>query len=390
METEFLVVGGGLGGGVLAGLLARAGRRVTVLERNPGKTPIVRPEILWPATVRILESLLPPEVLSGTMVPVRAMRVIRDGAPLVEVAAHTIDASGVQPWSTEPGATRARLLEQGGFEVRYGAEAVGVLREGARIVGIRLRDGSGRESELLARWTIGDDGAHSKVREACGIPMETRLFPVEFLCFGLDWPASLPPEGPHIFISPEASTSSLLAIGALPFPNGKGAGLVAALGSRLKDASDVEAQGRRLFQSDPRIGDLTRGKEFPRDFIHIKRPWGHAPRYGAEGAALIGDAIHPVSPVGGQGANMSVQDARVLAEVFLSGRPDPVEEYERRRRHANERSLGFTRTASDVVDGRGIAQVAGHFARWLPKMANLPLIQQRILREASRAFDDQI
>jgi 2-polyprenyl-6-methoxyphenol hydroxylase-like FAD-dependent oxidoreductase len=390
METEFLVVGGGVGGGVLAGLLARAGRRVTVLERNPGRTPIVRPEVLWPATVDVLGSLLPASVLPETMVPVRTIRVYRAGTTLVEVAPRTIDDSGVRPWSTDPAATRAKLLELGSFQVRHGVEALGVLREGARVVGIRAREtDGGREFELRARWTIGDDGVHSKVREGCGIGLKTRLFPVEFLTFAFDWPASLPPEGPHIFINPEASRSGLLAVGGLPFPGGRGAGLIPALGSRLADRSDVEAEGRKLLHSDPRIADLTKGKEFPRDFVHVKRPWGHAERYGGEGFALLGDAIHPVSPAGGQGANMSVQDARVLAEAFLSGRPDPVADYERRRRPANERSIAITRRASDAADGKGIARIARRFSRWLPKLANLPLVQQQILRQVSRAFVDQ-
>jgi hypothetical protein len=86
---------------------------------------------------------------------------------------------------------------------------------------------------------------------------------------------------------------------------------------------------------------------------------------------------------------MSAQDARVLAEAFLSGRADPIEEYERRRRPANERSVAFTRRASDVADGKGLVRIARRFARWLPKMANLPLVQERLLREASRAFDDR-
>ena len=86
MDAEFLVVGGGLGGGVLAGLLAKAGRRILVLERNPGKTPLVRPEILWPATVEILASLLPEGALATSMVPVQAVHVLRGGAPLVRVA----------------------------------------------------------------------------------------------------------------------------------------------------------------------------------------------------------------------------------------------------------------------------------------------------------------
>jgi 2-polyprenyl-6-methoxyphenol hydroxylase-like FAD-dependent oxidoreductase len=389
MDADFLVVGGGVGGGVLAGLLAKAGRRVLVLERNAGKTPLVRPEVLWPATVAVLESLLRPEALAEAMVPVRGLRAYRGAVPLVEMAPPTIAASGVQPWSTDPGATRAKLLETGTFEVRHGVEAVAVLKDGARIAGVRAREtASGREFDLRAAWTIGDDGAHSKLREACGIELKSRLFPVEFLCVGFDWPASLTPNWPHLFLNPDVGRSCLMGLATFPFPKGKGAGLVAALGTRLKEARDLEPEWRSFLHSNPRIAEVTNGKAFPRDFIHVKRPWGHAARYGAEGAALIGDAIHPVSPAGGQGANMSVQDARALADAFLSGRPDPVGDYERRRRPANDRSISITRGASDAVEGKGIGRVARRFARWLPKLANLPLIQQQLLREAARAFVD--
>lgn len=387
MDSEFLIVGGGLGGGVLAGLLGKSGRKVTVLERNPGKTPVVRPEILWPSTVSLLSSLLPAEALPETMVPVREIRVYRGGAPLVHVAPQAVAGSGVQPWSTDPGATRAKLLELDTFEVRHGVEAVAVLKDGPRIAGVRAREtGTGREFDLTARWTVGDDGARSQVRESCGIPLALRLFPVEFLCFTFRWPPSLSPAGPHVFINPDAARSSLMGLGALPFPNGRGAGLVVALGARYSATADLPGEWRSFHGSDPRLAELTRGLEFPRDFVHVKRPWGHAERYGADGAVLLGDAIHPVSPAGGQGANMSAHDARVLAELFLSGHPRPVEEYERRRQPANERSISITRRASDALEGRGIVRVARRFSRWLPKLANVPLVQQQILRQMSRAF----
>ena len=83
---------------------------------------------------------------------------------------------------------------------------------------------------------------------------------------------------------------------------------------------------------------------------------------------------------------MSVHDAKALADLFLSGHPDVVAEYERRRRAANERSMSITRRVSDAVEGRGLARVARRFARWLPALAGLPFVQQRLLREASRAF----
>jgi 2-polyprenyl-6-methoxyphenol hydroxylase-like FAD-dependent oxidoreductase len=279
MDADFLVVGGGVGGGALAGLLAKAGRRVLVLERDAGKTPLVRPEVLWPASVAVLESLLRPEALQEAMVAVKGVRAFRGAEPLVELAPPTIAASGVQPWSTDPGATRAKLLETGAFEVRHGVEAVAVLKDGARVAGVRAREtASGREFDLRAAWTIGDDGAHSKVREACGIELKSRLFPVEFLCFGFDWPESLARNWPHVFLNPGVGRSCLMGLVALPFPKEKGAGLVAALGARLEEARDLKSEWRSFHRSNPRIADVTGGKSFPRDFIHVKRPWGHAAR----------------------------------------------------------------------------------------------------------------
>jgi 2-polyprenyl-6-methoxyphenol hydroxylase-like FAD-dependent oxidoreductase len=56
----------------------------------------------------------------------------------------------------------------------------------------------------------------------------------------------------------------------------------------------------------------------------------------------MGDAAHPVSSAGGQGPNMSITDARVLAEIAIKNPSQLLEEYELRRRKANERSLRFT------------------------------------------------
>src|SRR5688500_3803683 len=64
MPTDFLIVGGGIGGLVAAELLGRGGRRVVVLERSVGPPRWTRPEVLWPATMELLASILPGE-LSG-------------------------------------------------------------------------------------------------------------------------------------------------------------------------------------------------------------------------------------------------------------------------------------------------------------------------------------
>lgn len=389
MDAEFLIAGGGLGGGVLAALLARAGRSVIVLEQNPHGTPLVRPEVLWPATIEVVSSLLTPEEMRDCVVPVEGLRIFRGEHKIGEIAPETIASSGVQPHSTDPSATRAKLLESGKFEVRRGVEAIGVLKEGARITGLKARETvTQREMDLTAAWVIGDDGAHSLVRGACGIELQTRLFPVEFFCFGFDWPRSLPAGWPHAFLNPHSVRSCLPGAGGLPLPNGKGAGLVLANGKRLAATADATADWQQFLESSPHIAEITAGTVFPRDFVHVKRPWGHAAHYGAEGAVLLGDAIHPVSPAGGQGANMSVQDARVLAEILLSGHRQPVAEYERRRRRANDRSMNITRRAADFFEGRGIAKPAAAFPGLVRTLLKMPMIQRRVLRFIARAFQE--
>jgi choline dehydrogenase-like flavoprotein len=71
MAIDFLIVGGGIGGGVLANLLGRRGKRVLVLEK--GRTPIPqdRPEILWPATVDVLRTLIPKGLEERWLLPIR-------------------------------------------------------------------------------------------------------------------------------------------------------------------------------------------------------------------------------------------------------------------------------------------------------------------------------
>jgi hypothetical protein len=81
--------------------------------------------------------------------------------------------------------------------------------------------------------------------------MATRLFPVEFLCFGFDWPASLALDSPHIFINPDAGRSPLLVLGALPVPEGARRG--ARRGARLRMSFPARPRGggRTLFRSVP-------------------------------------------------------------------------------------------------------------------------------------------
>jgi 2-polyprenyl-6-methoxyphenol hydroxylase-like FAD-dependent oxidoreductase len=123
-------------------------------------------------------------------------------------------------------------------------------------------------------------------------------------------------------------------------------------------------------------------------FTRFRIGWGPSPRFGTAGALLIGDAAHPVTPAGGQGANLSVADALVIADQALE-RPDRLlEEYERRRLPPTGRSLSLSRRASQLVSLPRLALNLGlvtlpWLARWLN---NRPDRFGGFLRTVSEAF----
>jgi monooxygenase len=392
MDADVLIAGGGIGGAVLAELLGRSGKRVIVLERSLAPPKWLRPEILWPVTAQRLFSLAPREVWEQrAMFPLQSI-VVNDGTQFLPLADRALfDSAQVQPWFTNPNETREQLLRLGSFELRRGVEVAQVLKENGRITGLRVRElATGRETDLLARWTVGDDGARSVVREACGIPLQTRLFPVEFVCTALTWPAHLPQGIVHMWPNWGRSNSGLLVFAAGSLPGGAGVGMALVNGRRFDANPSVENSWRELCSTDSALARLAEGLNFPASFMRIKRPWGHASRYGAPGAVIMGDAAHSVSPAGGQGANMSIADAVVLAELLLRDEPNLVAEYERRRRPANERSMRPTRIGQASLGLPGWLLPSGCRRALLRWLSRNPAPLRRTIRAAATLFQETL
>jgi 2-polyprenyl-6-methoxyphenol hydroxylase-like FAD-dependent oxidoreductase len=385
--VDFLIVGAGIGGAVLANLLSRAGKRVLVLEREAAPPRIVRPEVLWPATVQFLETILPREDLHDTaLLALRGLQFNYKNSARVRVSSASFKRTGIQPWSSHGSMTRAMLLEAAGCEIERGVEVVGLLKEGARVVGARVRPaGGGAEREISARWTVGDDGGHSVVRRECGIELQLHHLPMDPLLFALDWPEFLEFATAQIWLNPHRHRSGVYVMGVIPRPGGTGAGLI-VMRPRLFDNPDKLRRCLQQFlDSDRRLADIVGSRRFPEDLVRVRLGWGHAVRYGTEGAVLIGDAAHAVTPAGGQGANMAIADARVLADVVRSGEAQLVQEYESRRRAANERSMGISRWATRLLSlpdfvAAPFLPAAFRISRYFPKIA------ARGVRYASTAF----
>jgi 2-polyprenyl-6-methoxyphenol hydroxylase-like FAD-dependent oxidoreductase len=81
-------------------------------------------------------------------------------------------------------------------------------------------------------------------------------------------------------------------------------------------ANLLSRKGKRVLVVEK---ETTPSKFIRPEVVRVRRLWGHAKKYGIAGAMLMGDAAHPVSPAGGQGANMSVADATAMAELLMDG-----------------------------------------------------------------------
>ncbi len=388
MAYDFIVAGGGIGGTVLAHLLGATGKRVLVLEKDLDRPESIRPEVLWPATVERLGTLGAGAELETALMSLEGVDFVRDGRSLGGITPELLGSIRVRPTSSDPNRTREILLRPGPFQVRRGVEVTGVLRRADRVAGVRTRDvQTGEEREELADWTVGDDGARSPIREGAGIELASRAIPLDLLCFGFAWPCGLKPATARFWLNSRQARSGLIGFGAIPIPGGRGAALAPVRPAIFDDLARAREDWKAFAAQDDHIPEILADRPFPDGLVRIRPVWGHAARYGIPGAVLLGDAAHPVSPAGGQGANMAIADAFALAESVAGGEADFIAHYERRRRPANERSISITRRAA-----RGMALPA-FLLDWLipvliPQLLNRPERIGRAIAFASTAFLD--
>jgi 2-polyprenyl-6-methoxyphenol hydroxylase-like FAD-dependent oxidoreductase len=387
MSIDFLIVGGGIGGAVLANLLGRRGQRVLVLEKARVPAQQTRPEVLWPATVEVLRTLIPEKLEQRWLLPIRSGVLSCGTQELLRFGSDVFDAAGVQPYSTAN--TRELLLQQAPCEHQRGAEVTEVLLESGRVVGVRARDtASGTEREILAAWTVGDDGAHSVIRRCCGFPMDVVPFPVEMLAFNFEWPASLPPNAVRVWLNQDRVKTGLIGMPAMPLPEGRGVALLPVWPDLCEQNGRLREVLRSFASQDSVLEELLGPRTDPAGLTRYRLAWSRSPRFGTKGALLLGDAAHPVTPAGGQEANLSVADACFIAKAALETPETLLDEYQTHRLAPTQRSLSLSRRASRVLALPRVALNLGmatlpSWARWLN---NRPERFGGFLRTAANAF----
>ena len=316
-STTCAIVGGGPAGMVLGLLLARAGVEVTVLEKHADFLRDFRGDTVHPSTLRLLDDLglwqkftaLPQSKveqaaldLDGTSLTMVDFRRLRQPHPYIAM---------VPQWDLLDLLADAAQAEPT-FGLRLEHEVTGLLTEGGRTVGVRYRTPA-CEGELRADLTVACDGRTSVVRQAAGLT--AREYPVPFDVWWFRLPRAddaeysliprtapgrllimIPREGYFqiAYLIPKGSDAQLRAKGLDAFKSELAALISEADVSALNSMDDVKFLDVRLN----RLG-----------------------RWNADGLLCIGDAAHAMSPVGGIGINIAVQDAvgaaTLLAEPLL-------------------------------------------------------------------------
>ena len=307
-----LVIAGGGPAGMMAGLLfARAGCSVLVLEKHADFFRDFRGDTVHPSTLELLRELgLIDEFLKRPHDEVRLLtaRVADRPITIADMSHLPVKSRFVAlmpQWDfLDFLAQEARHYPT--FALRMEAQATDVIIEDGRVAGVRLKDGE----EVRARLTIAADGRDSVLRDKAGLPKEDLGAPIDVLWF------RLPKEKTSM-----NETGGTFGSGTLVVEIDRGDYWQCAYVVPKGAADEIRRKGMAAFRSD-----VARAAPELAPVIDTLRDWNQVKllsvsldrltRWWRPGLLAIGDAAHAMSPVGGVGINLAVQDAVAAANIL--------------------------------------------------------------------------
>ena len=314
LTTTCCIAGGGPAGMMLGFLLARAGIRATVLEKHGDFLRDFRGDTIHPSTLELMAEL---GLLEAFLeLPHQEARSI--GGRIGDVEVIPADFShlptrckfiALMPqWDfLDFVARQARRYP--GFDLRLEHEAVALLREGARVTGVKVRSPGG-EGEIRADLVVAADGRHSTLRADAGLELLDLGAPMDVLWLRL----SRRTDDPQALLGRFDAGRALVLINRGDYWQcgvviRKGG--IDAIRQRGLDVLRADIAALAPFLAD-RLGEIGDWQGINLLSVQVNR----LKRWHLPGLLCIGDAAHAMSPVGGVGINLAIQDAVAAANIL--------------------------------------------------------------------------
>jgi 2-polyprenyl-6-methoxyphenol hydroxylase-like FAD-dependent oxidoreductase len=311
VTTKCCIAGGGPAGMMLGFLLARAGVDVVVLEKHADFFRDFRGDTIHPSTLELMYELglldeflmLPHQKLDRLAVQVGEERVRM--IDLTHLPTHCKYIALMPQWDFL-NFLAAHGKRYKGFDLRMQADATGLIEEGGRVVGLRARTPDG-ELTIRADLVVGADGRHSTVRAAAGFKSDDYGAPMDVLWFRLPRKET-----------DETVTFGHIEAGAMMIMLNRGdywqcAFVIPKGGIDRVQADGLDAFRKRVVMMSPFLADRASELRSWDDIKLLTVTVDRLRQWWRPGLLCIGDAAHAMSPIGGVGINLAIQDAVAAA-----------------------------------------------------------------------------
>jgi 2-polyprenyl-6-methoxyphenol hydroxylase-like FAD-dependent oxidoreductase len=323
ITTRCCIAGGGPAGIMLGFLLAKAGIDVVVLEKWPDFFRDFRGDTIHPSTMEVLHELgllegflkLPHSEMQQMTAHIGGEEIIAADFTRLHVRCPYI--AFIPQWDfLNFMSTEAKKYP--GFHLMMETEALGIIEEKGVVVGVKAKDKEG-ESEIHAELVVGADGRHSTIREKSALEVKDLGAPIDVLWFRL----SRTDDGTKRSLGYIDSGRGMVLLDRNDYWQ---CGFIIAKGG----LDGIRSRGLEEFKNDiatlvpfllPVVGELKEWEQIKLLSVTVD----HLTTWYREGLLCIGDSAHAMSPVGGVGINLAIQDAvaaaNVLVPAFRTGRP---------------------------------------------------------------------
>src|SRR5213596_3180621 len=314
LQTRCVIAGGGPAGIMAGYLLARASVPVIVLEKHADFFRDFRGDTIHPSTLELMHELgLLDEFLKQPHQEVRELRAVIDGgivpiADFTKLPTRCKFIAFMTQWDflnfLSSHAKRFRT-----FQLLMQTEVVDLLIENERVIGVRAKTPRG-EMEMRADLVIGADGRHSTIHTRAGFKLREFGVPIDVLWMRI----SKKPDDPEQSLGFFQHGKLLVLLDRGDYWQ---CGFVIPKGN----FDEIKAHGLAHFQNDivsfagflrDRVAELDDWSKIKLLTVQINRlrDWSR------DGVLCIGDSAHAMSPAGGVGINLAIQDAVATANLL--------------------------------------------------------------------------